>query len=487
MAYLLKLLLQKEKIVVIEARKEPATYAFIPPSEQGTSEKDGKYKVYRCNTFDASSCVLLRKPTSYYLIDVDKPASIPSPSAHTVVCSSPKEDQYKTFMSRRGTLMWIMPIWKKEEISAVAKVFPLPDGSLLTGTELAHRYQMFGGRIRYLFNSSAETRKYESALSNSINRLSNIDLLAASLTAKNAGEIDEVSAPSLLFVFDVVQDATSGRYRMLKAKENYALSFASDYVRYELAVRCWKQFMRNFQHSTNTLGYAKFFELLVSVLLEIGGDFKTRAKDSTTTTLTLPPATQRVDVPGSWDDFVYECNKLASITTQNSNTRKILVPCTRNQTVMDICDGIDRIYQVTLGKDHGISRSHIENIVQHLKPTQLKPLYLYFVVLSSHFDGFRWSFEGDFESVSKKTKALEAQTRDELQKNELATLDLTKIVKEKKNDLVKRIMVAKNIQGKTTEEAQNDILAVLSIHVLCVPEDVPSHVTDILDEISNTK
>jgi hypothetical protein len=139
MSYFLRLLLQKKKIVVYEAKKDIVAYIFIP-------QEDG-YKVWSCKYFRPQSCAHLENPDNYYLIDPGTPSNPANVMSHTVLCASPNISHFKEFQ-KENALLWLMPTWKKEELKILQNEIEI-NGSCLSDDEFEKRYKMFGGRIRY--------------------------------------------------------------------------------------------------------------------------------------------------------------------------------------------------------------------------------------------------------------------------------------------------------------------------------------------------
>jgi hypothetical protein len=116
MNYFLKLLLEKQKTVVYEVRKERTVYAFIP-------QEKGEYTVWRCSLpWNPNSCPILDNSDNYYLIDPSTAEQIVEVASNTVLVASDLNEKIYKEVAKGGSLKWIMPIWKKGELKALQSV-----------------------------------------------------------------------------------------------------------------------------------------------------------------------------------------------------------------------------------------------------------------------------------------------------------------------------------------------------------------------------
>jgi hypothetical protein len=60
-------------------------------------------------------------------------------------------------------------------------------------------------------------------------------------------------------------------------------------------------------------------------------------------------------------------------------------------------DACGRVYQIAVGKQHGVNRSRLHVMVGILKATPQNLLKLYFVILEDRLPEFEWKWEGEFE------------------------------------------------------------------------------------------
>ena len=100
--------------------------------------------------------------------DPYKPQEIFEVDARTVVAVSPNRDHFKEFQKRQWVLMWIMPVWKKEELKILQYLIPITiEGDFLTNDEFEDRYRDFGGRIRLVFTDTEKRDFYFDQLTGS--------------------------------------------------------------------------------------------------------------------------------------------------------------------------------------------------------------------------------------------------------------------------------------------------------------------------------
>jgi len=473
MAYMLRLLLSKGKTVIYETRKDTTAFAFIP-------QEDGKYKVWSCGEFKPSSCTALMNPNNYYLIDPDLPQQIVNVSAHTILSVSPNRQHFKEFNKRSNTLKWIMPIWKKEELKSLQKYFKMTDNEFET------RYMNFGGRIRFIFSGVEEYSKSFDEIKESISRL-DLDKLIKALSPDGI-DIDqsEQSGPSIVFIYNVLAVPTifnSITYKYLKIQGNYMISIASETICHLIACKYWKEIMdilnpKSQRYSQNATLNGRLFELVSSVFLEFSVEFDVKDDKNMIDHKLILSQGKRVEYGGTWDNFLLYCSNL-KLSTNTTFSREVVIPKTINQPVIDIMDARDRGYQITVGKEHGISKSNIQNMLKKLNITSQNPLNLYFVVLECRFDEFQWKYEGDF-ILDPEVIALEKKTVQNLKK------DLNNVGEETtglKEDLIKRILQYKQINTETSKDIMDKIQNCLKIYKICIPKDPPSIIEDMIKRL----
>jgi hypothetical protein len=68
--------------------------------------------------------------------------------------------------------------------------------------------------------------------------------------------------------------------------------------------------------------------------------------------------------------------------------KSLLLPSISNFGAIDFCVMPDKLFQVTLSKDHPIKQKALEAVVTNM-PTDQKKIYLYFVVSDEIYDGFK--------------------------------------------------------------------------------------------------
>jgi hypothetical protein len=241
MTYFLRLLLQKGKTVIFEARKEQKAFAFIPPSGH---QRTSKYKVWRCDlsSFVPSSCTVLMNSNHYYLIDPDLPAQIVSVFAHTVLAASTERAHFKEF--QKVAIKWLMPIWRKDELKVLQNYIKI-EGATLDDNEFETRFMNFGGIFRYIYTGCIKCLQYYDDLKNSVARLE-FEILMKALSPHGVDVDAEQGAPNMVFVYDILAIPTtfhSITFKYLKVSGNHRIEFASETTRRLVALKFWKEIL----------------------------------------------------------------------------------------------------------------------------------------------------------------------------------------------------------------------------------------------------
>jgi hypothetical protein len=486
MAYLLRILLQNERTVIYEARKDKIVYAFIPPVRPVRQNQSSNYKVWTCDyrRFSEPACVALKNSDHYYLIDPDVPAQIASVNAHTVLAASPNRAHFKEFQKR--AIKWLMPIWRKEELKSLLAYIKI-EGATLTDTEFESRYMNFGGRIRYMFAGSVDCSEYFDDLKESVSRL-DLDKLIKALSPDGI-DIDqsEQGGPSMVFVYDVLAVPTtfhSTTYKYLKIQGNYRIALASETVRQLAASKYWAEIMdtlnpKSQRYTNNSIGNGRLFELVSSVYLEFPVQFDARSDPETIDHVLQLSTGSRKEFVGTWQEYLVYCSQLQS-SINMTGTRELVIPKVTNQPVIDMIDACDRVYQITVGKEHGVNRSKLQEMVEILNLTPQNPLKLYFVILEDRLQEFEWKWEGDFELDDDEIMRLEKLTVKKLGK-ELKSLNQS--TKGNKADLVKRILDHKGIQAETSVDILDRMEKCVEFYIICIPKNPDSKIHEMIQKL----
>jgi len=150
-------------------------------------------------------------------------------------------------------------------------------------------------------------------------------------------------------------------------------------------------------NSRDNLG--PFFEILCSVILELGGKFQVINEKGIKSELILKKSTPSEKVKGGWKEFMERCSQLP-LSSQDSD-RKLFLPESTNQPVIDMMDARDRLYQITIGKSHGINLKHLQKIEDQLGLIKDNfKLNLYFVIPESN-SNMKFGFVGELEVHEK--------------------------------------------------------------------------------------
>ena len=92
----------------------------------------------------------------------------------------------------------------------------------------------------------------------------------------------------------------------------------------------------------------------------------------------------------------------------------IISPKIHNLPVIDIMDAKNRGFQITISKEHGISRENLLKMEKTLGITQENPFKIYFIVPEFIFNEFKWKFEGNYSGLHQKEKELKKKTIEDL-------------------------------------------------------------------------
>jgi heat shock protein HspQ len=458
MSYLLRLLLQKKKIFVYESKKDKVAHIFMP-------QEDNSYKVWSCEGFRPESCAHLKNPDNYYLIDPCTPSNPVSVLSHTVLCASPNISHYMDFQKTLGVHVWLMPTWKKEELKCLQNEIEVEPGIFLSNDEFEKRYQLFGGKIRYIYCDSDDYQKFSMYLHDSVEEL-DLDQLSMGLSNRVVYvNQSKEKGPSMLFSYDLSE--TCENYKM--NRENLSVSVSSQGVHQLLAVKYWGKIMetlnpKNPKYSGNSIQNGRFFEWISSVFLEFPVTLKAfDKKHHYDHDLNLIQGKKK-EFSGEWDQYLDYCSKLK----ENNSIREIVTPKVKNQPVIDFMDQRNRGYQITVGKEHAINRKNIQNIFENLKISTDNPFYLYFVVLECNAQEFKWYYEGEF-NIDTKVQSIENMNvkmlKDQLKDKYVG------VNSKNKEELVKLMLAEQNISSETSNDILKKIEACLRIYYIAIPEE----------------
>jgi hypothetical protein len=381
MAYFLRILMQRNKTFVYDARKGDFISLFVP--------SEGKYSVFSCESrlFFPGSCVHLQNANNYYLIDPMYPEKIVNVAAHTVLCASPNQDHFKEFQKIPNTSKWFIPVWKEDELKALQYEIQV-DERFLTDEEFKNRFSQFGGRIRFIYSNSMDYMNWCRLL---LNSLASVELktLEKIFYGDSIEESHNNPLPSMLFVLDLKDECQTNKYLI---GSNDTIKIGSRDVKILLARYYWKKMMnhldpRNSSISGTTKG--KFFEIVASTYLEMGSEFSVFNEEKKLVQILNIPSSDRIEKSGSWKDYLTFCSTLK----ENATPRQYVEPSSTNQPVIFAMDSHRRGYQITVGKTHGINRKRFQEMIEILKLSSKNPLEMYFVILQRNLENFQWNFD----------------------------------------------------------------------------------------------
>ena len=214
-AYLLLLLFKEKKFIIFECRSKNIAFAFTP-------QNDGSYKVWECDDFKANCCRILENPDYFYIVDLSKGSEkVLLFYAHTIVTASPRiMTGVKDFLARDGTKVFVMPVWKKEEVLAICPYIKINYNTISTDEALS-RFNIFGGRLQYIY-ALILTRH----LNNLVTSLSSFSVeelkhMIESPYTIQVSNINPEIGPSMIFVYDEKQSTADYKYEMTPT--NYTL------------------------------------------------------------------------------------------------------------------------------------------------------------------------------------------------------------------------------------------------------------------------
>jgi hypothetical protein len=366
-----------------------------------------------------------------------------------------------------------LPTWKKEELKCLQNELEI-NGHCLENDEFEKRYKMFGGRIRYIYCELKEYNKYFMHLQNSVKALKLDQLIMALSDQVVDVRQSKEEGPSMLFAYDV--SGTAGNYKM--TLENISISVSSEGVRQLLSVKYWKMIMEtlnpnNVNYSGNSIQNGRLFELIASVYLEFPVTFKAYDKEHLHDHDLKLIQGKKTKFGGEWDQYLDYCSKLK----ENSTIREIVIPKATNQPVIDFMDQRNRGYQITVGKGHTINRKNIQNIIEKLKVSTNNPFSLYFVVLESNAQEFKWYYEGEF-SIDPRVQFIENKTvkmlKEELKSNQFD------VNTKNKEELVKLMLSEQNITSETSNDILKKIEASLRIFYIVIPEETDKNIEELI-------
>jgi hypothetical protein len=411
MTYLLKLLLKNKKNVIYEARKDKKVFAFTVQVD-GTYDVEVCTDVYTLKDYSFAARDILYDTSSFYLIDPDKgEEGIANVPAHTVLAASPNQKHFAEWSKGDNTLTWCMPVWTHDELKALQKEIPIGKDLYLKDIEFEARWNIFGGRIRFIYANEEHYQDHYNKLKGAISTLGFEKIIKVVGNGKldiNQEGKTESTGSSMIFIYDVFgYPFPNYKWRMIDG--NYQTTLASPYLKKAIAVRYWHDLIdrlnpESLQYSNNATQNGRIFEFLASFLLGFEGEFYAFKQENLSTgkfdhKLDLIHGERRKSSAETWEKFLEECGRLPSYTsisttlrTTSITKREVLIPRLTNQPVIDMMDAKDRAYQFCAGKSHAVNLNQLENIVETLNCSIQKPLRLYFIILESQKDSFAWKW-----------------------------------------------------------------------------------------------
>jgi hypothetical protein len=293
----------------------------------------------------------------------------------------------------------------------------IPIGKDLSGDlhlkdiEFEARWNIFGGRIRFIYANEEHYKDHYNKLKGAISTLGFEKIIKVVGNGKlviNQEGKTESTGSSMIFIYDVFGYA-SPKYKWRMIDGNYQTTVASQYLKKAIAVRYWHDLLdrlnpKSLHYSNNATQNGRIFEFLAGFLLGFEGEFyafkqedlKTREFDHK---LDLIHGERHKSLGETWKKFLDECANLPSHTsisttvkTTSITKREILIPKLTNQPVVDMMDAKDRAYQFCSGKSHDVNLVQLKTILTKLKCSKEKPLRLCFIILESQADSFAWKW-----------------------------------------------------------------------------------------------
>jgi len=163
--YALQRLLRVDKLVFYHYMKDPALFAFVPPSMQSSGDKLGKYQAYSISgslaaEAAAGSVAQLDNPDTFYLFDPDEHSIPKVVQARAIIASSPDPERLKDYHKLTTHRKFYIEMWSINEIKVVVD----PEHNLFKKVDPAvvkTRFHSVGGNLCAIVSATT----YEDACS----------------------------------------------------------------------------------------------------------------------------------------------------------------------------------------------------------------------------------------------------------------------------------------------------------------------------------
>ncbi|CAG8688296.1 16218_t:CDS:2, partial [Funneliformis mosseae] len=309
----------------------------------------------------------LLKSSVWYIVDGKEPSDV---DAKTILICSPKKSHYEHFDKYSGSTSRFMPIWKWSEIDTCRKIY-----KNIKKKQAVYLFRRWGGIPRFVLenaNDITHQNRLEEAISCVKENI--FDYVGESVVGA-----DDISHKIAHIHPD--QDDNEPYTRV-------TVRFASDYLRQRVTdqfeARIREKLVSQIRAGTGSSLLGISFEYISHKILRKGGPFDIRPLDSyedpnyndLSAVVNLPP-----------QDKILRFNKKSIDSIEQ---RKFYQPKEKNFPSVDSIIAPNRVFQMTISKNHPISPAGLKLLCDKLGGTSGNGLiYYYFVVPKHLYDDFK--------------------------------------------------------------------------------------------------
>jgi hypothetical protein len=410
--YLLKRLLERNEIVVLDKKKSVATFAFFPIEETDGSVR---YKVYRTHALYSRPAAMLHDfQNIWYLIDPPKAENWTGPydvAAKTVLAASPDIRHLGEWRKNQSLTRLYMKSWNLDELHACGK-FLCKNEDILR--KLDERFYNVGGIIRHLFDQEQFLIALKQQKAVDLKTIESAVLLDLFEEVQHKEKLS-----SALFTFAPIETNEDWEKHHLDPPFKKFTQYTVDFVSNHAADMAGKKILGRLMHSVefrnaedgSSIGHK--YEKCAIIQIEKGGSFRAMklVEDCSakmvemnsdiahtrkfTRKFRMPPMKQsfQLDLPlrrsrlyaNSWKSFFDLSKQLKDVDVDEKNffsqeSRNIIVPQISNLPSVDFSDASNRFFQAT------ISSKKTFNLTDHLSNRitndliRGQKLYIFFVI-----------------------------------------------------------------------------------------------------------
>lgn len=369
--YFLKLLFERNKLIIFEARQDGMVHAFVPPGRDGTNKHYVAYTL-PADVWRVASCPALKDEETYYLIEpgnAEQARPIVAVAARTVTWPSLDPKHLGDWIKPAVAGKFYMGTYTLAELLAVRPYLRV-ENKVLTKADVKKGFRHFGGIIRHVFSPAAK----QDDLHRKALRVLKDETLVKNIYEKDVealGDQDREKPPTALFQLVPIEDLEeAGEFVQQKPKAfrpfaDARVAILSAWGREALVNQYWKDLEAMLSRRTfataSTSGW--LFEEAAHHTLAQGGNFRRRylsGKVVVEDTLALKARTTEV-VPGGLHALL--------ATAQAHAVDHYCRPANPKMPVLDAIEsGKDgELYQVTIDASHSLAKKALQSIVKKRK------------------------------------------------------------------------------------------------------------------------